>query len=148
MDVLRETIRLNAKRLRSRASLIIWGGGNEGVAALDDQNLNEIGRLTYEYDGTRVFWRQDGGVGGGGIAHDHIHWSGASPEHYCKTYADFRGLNLMEYGLDGMMNPDSIAKFATGDSLHEWPLSRDGVLAYHTATFNGTTGWTPTPLRV
>lgn len=145
MDVLRETIRLNAKRLRSRASLIIWGGGNEGVAALDDQNLNEIGRLTYEYDGTRVFWRQDGGVGGGGIAHDHIHWSGASPEHYCKTYADFRGLNLMEYGLDGMMNPDSIAKFATGDSLHEWPLSRDGVLAYHTATFNGTTGWTPTP---
>ncbi len=37
MDVLRETIRLNAKRLRSRASLIIWGGGNEGVAALDDR---------------------------------------------------------------------------------------------------------------
>ena len=145
MDVLRETIRLNAKRLRSRASLIIWGGGNEGVAALDDENLNEIGRLTYEYDGTRVFWRQDGGVSGGGITHDHIHWSGASPEHYIKTYSNFKNLNLMEYGLDGMMNLDSIAKYATGDNLNEWPISRNGVLAYHTATFNGTTGWTATP---
>lgn len=144
-DVLRETVKLGAKRLRSRASLIVWGGGNEGVAPYSDAMLNEIGRLTYEYDGTRVFWRQDGGIGGGGITHDHIHWSGASPEHYLTNYADFKNLNLMEYGLDGMMNLDSIAKFATEGEMTTWPIARSGTVAYHTATFNGTTGWTATP---
>lgn len=144
-DVLRETVILGAKRLRSRASLIVWGGGNEGIASYNDAMLNEIGKLTYEYDGTRVFWRQDGGMGGGGITHDHIHWSGASPEHYLINYADFKNLNLMEYGLDGMMNLDSIAKYATAEDMAAWPIARNGTVAYHTATFNGTTGWTATP---
>lgn len=144
-NVLKETVILGAKRLRSRASLVVWGGGNEGIASYNDSMLNEMGRLTYEYDGTRVFWRQDGGMGGGGITHDHIHWSGASPEQYLKNYADFQNLNLMEYGLDGMMNIDSIAKYATKDEMGTWPVSAKGTIAYHTATFNGYLGWNPTP---
>ncbi len=144
-DVLYETVVLGAKRLRNRPSLVVWGGGNEGVAALDDKVMNTIGKLTYETDGTRDFWRQDGGTGGTNITHDHIHWSGASPEHYLKTYANFLNLNLTEYGLSCMMNYESIQKYATAEEMAKWPLNQRGTIAYHTATFNGMLGWNPSP---
>ncbi len=144
-SVLYETVELGTKRLRNRASLVVWGGGNEGTAGYDDKVLNEMGRLTYELDGTRDFWRQDGGTGGGGITHDHIHWSGASPEHYLKTYTNMQNLNMTEYGLSCMMNYESIQKYATAEELAEWPINASGTIAYHTATFNGMLGWTPSP---
>ena len=144
-EVLYETVILGAKRLRNRASLVVWGGGNEGVAPYTDKVLNHMGKLTYETDGTRDFWRQDGGTGGTQITHDHIWWSGASPEHYIKTYANFLNLNLTEYGLGAMMNMDSIAKYATAEEMAQWPISQRGVISYHTATFNGFEGWNPSP---
>ncbi len=144
-DVLYETVILGAKRLRNRASLVVWGGGNEGAAPYTDKVLNNIGKLTYETDGTRDFWRQDGGTGGTQITHDHIWWSGASPEHYIKTYSDMQNVNLTEYGLGAMMNMDSIARYATAEEMAEWPISQRGVISYHTATFNGFEGWTPSP---
>lgn len=144
-DVLYETVILGAKRLRNRPSLVVWGGGNEGTAPYTDNVLNTIGKLTYETDGTRDFWRQDGGTGGAQITHDHIWWSGASPEHYLKTYANMPNVNLTEYGLGAMMNLDSIAKFATQAEMAEWPIDQNGDIAYHTATFNGYEGWTPSP---
>ena len=144
-DVLYETVILGAKRLRNRASLVVWGGGNEGAAPYSDKVLNNIGKLTYETDGPRDFWRQDGGTGGTQITHDHIWWSGASPEHYIKTYSNMLNVNLTEYGLGGMMNPDSIAKYATAEEMAEWPVNQKGVISYHTATFNGYEGWTPSP---
>ena len=144
-NVLYETVILGAKRLRNRASLVVWGGGNEGSAPYSDTVLNNIGKLTYETDGTRDFWRQDGGTGGTQITHDHIWWSGASPEHYIKTYSNMLNLNLTEYGLGAMMNLDSIAKYATAEEMAQWPLDQSGVIAYHTATFNGYEGWNPSP---
>ena len=144
-EVLYETVILGAKRLRNRASLVVWGGGNEGVAPYTDKVLNNIGKLTYETDGTRDFWRQDGGTGGTQITHDHIWWSGASPEHYVKTYSNMLNLNLTEYGLGAMMNMDSIAKYATAEEMAKWPVDQRGVISYHTATFNGFEGWTPSP---
>ena len=144
-DVLYETVILGAKRLRNRASLVVWGGGNEGTAPYSDKVLNNMGKLTYETDGTRDFWRQDGGTGGTNITHDHIWWSGASPEHYIKTYSDMRNVNLTEYGLGAMINLDSIDKYATAAEMAEWPVDQKGVIAYHTATFNGFEGWTPSP---
>lgn len=144
-EALYETVLLGAKRLRNRASLVVWGGGNEGTAPYTDKVLNNIGKLTYETDGTRDFWRQDGGTGGTQITHDHIWWSGASPEHYIKTYSNMLNVNLTEYGLGAMMNLDSIAKYATAEEMAEWPISQKGTIAYHTATFNGYEGWTPSP---
>ena len=144
-DVLYETVVLGAKRLRNRASLVVWGGGNEGNAPYTDKVLNNMGKLTYETDGTRDFWRQDGGTGGTQITHDHIWWSGASPEHYIKTYSNLLNLNLTEYGLGAMMNMDSIAKYATAEEMAEWPISQRGTISYHTATFNGYEGWNPSP---
>ena len=144
-DILYETVILNTKRIRNHPSLIIYGGGNEGAAPLNDTVMNQMGKLTYQYDGTRSFFRQDGGPGGAGMSHDHIHWSGASPEHYSKTYANMKNINLHEYGLDSMMNLESIAKFATEEEMQQWPLDPKGTIAYHTATFNGMHGWNPSP---
>ncbi len=144
-SVLYETVELGAKRLRNRPSLVVWGGGNEGAAAFEDTVLNQIGKMTYEYDGTRDFWRQDGGTGGTNITHDHIHWSGASPEHYLKTYSNILNLNLTEYGAACMMNYESIQKYAAAEEMAEWPLDPTGTIAYHTATFNGMLGWNPSP---
>ena len=76
----------------------------KGAGAFESVTLNNIGKLTYEYDGTRTFYRQDGGPGGAGMGHDHIHWGGQSPEHYITAYANRLYLNLHEYGLDSMMN--------------------------------------------
>ena len=144
-DVLYETVVLGAKRLRNRPSLVVWGGGNEGNAPYTDKVLNNMGKLTYETDGTRDFWRQDGGTGGMNIVHDHIWWSGASPEHYIKTYTNLNNTNMSEYGLGAMMNRSSIEKFASENELAEWPIGAKNSIAYHTATFNGFYGWNPTP---
>ena len=144
-DVLNETVVLNCKRLRNRASLAVWGGGNEGDAPYSDSVLNTMGKLTYETDGTRDFWRQDGGVGAANIRHDHIWWSGASPEYYIQTYTDIKNLNMHEYGLGAMMNRSSVVKFASDKELSEWPIGKRSSIAYHTATFDGYYGWQTTP---
>ncbi|MBR0159024.1 MAG: Ig-like domain-containing protein [Clostridia bacterium] len=143
-DVLYETVILNTKRIRNHPSLMVYGGGNEGEAPANDKVMNNIGKLTYQYDGTRDFWRQDGGYAAAGIRHDHIHWGGETPEHYATAYYDFAG-NLHEYGLDAMMNLDSIARFATEKEMAQWPIDPKSTVAYHTATFNGAKGWTQTP---
>lgn len=144
-EALYETIRINAKRIRNHPSLILYGGGNEGIGSVEDAVLNVMGKLTYEYDGTRIFYRQDGGVGGRGMTHDHIHWGGESPEHYITRYGKITEVNLHEYGLDAFMSPESVAKYASPAERMEWPVAKDGVVAYHTATFNGMHGWNPTP---
>ncbi|MBQ7699211.1 MAG: fibronectin type III domain-containing protein [Clostridia bacterium] len=144
-DVLYETVVLGAKRLRNRPSLVVWGGGNEGEAPYSDKVLNQIGKLTYETDGTRDFWRQDGGPGASNIRHDHIWWSGNSPEYYIKQYTSINYLNMHEYGLGAMMNRQSIEKFAAEDELKQWPINSKNSIAYHTATFDGFYGWMETP---
>ena len=144
-NVLYETVIYGAKRLRNRPSLAVWGGGNEGEAPYSDKVMNNMGKLTYENDGTRDFWRQDGGIAADGIRHDHIWWSGHTPEYYIKSYTKTTGLNMHEYGLGAMMNYSSIEKFATKEELAEWPIGNDNSIGYHTATFNGYTNWTTTP---
>lgn len=144
-DVLYETVVLNTKRIRNNPSLIVYGGGNEGNAPFTDTTLNNMGKLTLEYDGTRPFWRQDGAGGGGGFSHDHIHWGGQSPEHYATAYANLTGVNLHEYGLDSMMNLESVLKYATQAEVDEFPVDPKGTIAHHSATFNGGLGWNPTP---
>jgi len=144
-EPLYECVRLNTIRMRNHPSLTIYGGGNEGCGVIEDEALNMIGRLTYEYDGTRTYFRQDGGVGGAGMTHDHIHWGGEKPEHYISRYAHSYECNMHEYGLDAFMNIGSIKKYATLQEMLEWPIKKFGTVAHHTATFNGEYGWSPTP---
>ena len=143
-DVLYETVVLNTKRIRNNPSLIVYGGGNEGNAPFTDTTLNNMGKLTLEYDGTRPFWRQDGAGGGGGFSHDHIHWGGQSPEHYATAYANLTGVNLHEYGLDSMMNLESVLKYATQAEVDEFPVDpREHSPPFR--DFNGGVGWNPSP---
>jgi beta-mannosidase len=142
-EALYETVELNTKRLRNRASLILWGGGNEGTAAVTDTVLNNMCKMTYELDGTREVWRQDGWTGS--THGQHIHWSGASPEYYLEKFWNSKNINVGEYGLDGMMNLESMLKFATEEEIMKWPVSQSGSVAYHTSTFNGKYGWQQTP---
>ncbi len=144
-ELLYETVVSETKRIRSHPSLILYGGGNEGNGAFEDEVLSRIGALTYEYDGTRVYYRQDGGISGKGMTHDHIHWGGEKPEHYLTRYAHTRELNMHEYGLDSFMNYESVLKYASLGDIIEWPIISDSVIAHHTATFNGVYGWGPTP---
>lgn len=144
-DVLYETVKAGTVRIRNHPSLVLYGGGNEGLGAIDDIILNRIGRLTYQYDGTRAFYRQDGGISGKGMVHDHIHWGGEKPEHYVTKYALRNELNLHEYGLDSFMNIGSVKKYASREEIFEWPVAERGTVAHHTATFNGEYGWNPTP---
>ena len=104
-----------------------------------------MGKLTYETDGTRDFWRQDGGLAAANIRHDHIWWSGNTPEYYIKQYTSGNYLNMHEYGLGAMMNRQSTEKFATEEELSQWPITNKNSIAYHTATFNGFYNWQPTP---
>ncbi len=144
-EALYECVRLNTIRMRNHPSLILYGGGNEGNGVIEDEALNTIGRLTYEYDGTRTYFRQDGGSGGAGMTHDHIHWGGEKPEHYMTKYGLSNELNLHEYGLDSFMNISSVRRYAALQDMLEWPYRQRGVISYHTATFNGAYGWSPTP---
>lgn len=144
-DALYECVRLNTIRMRNHPSLILYGGGNEGNGAIEDEALNRIGCLTYEYDGTRSYFRQDGGASGEGMVHDHIHWGGEKPEHYMTRYGFSNEKNMHEYGLDAFMNLSSVRRYASLAEMLEWPVRSRGVISYHTATFNGAHGWSPTP---
>ena len=155
-EALLETVEVGVKRLRNRASLFMWCGGNEGAAYLDQQDvedkytgpypeafdptvLNKMGKLTIELDGTRPWHRQDPY---GGSRHDYsASWSGMNPQTNMTLETIFWG----EFGVDCWPNMESIEKFtpqAELDALKategtdEWEISPDGALAYHTPMFN------------
>ena len=126
-DVLYETIIRNTKRIRNHPSLFMYGGGNEGLAALQERVLNGIGRLCMEYDGTRAWHRQDPY---GESNHNYDSYTGSMPNEEWLTYsAPFIG----EFGLNTMMNMESIAKVAPAEELEEWPVDLEGSVAHHTA---------------
>ncbi len=130
-EVLYETVIENVKRIRNYPSLVMYGGGNEGLASLSARVLNEIGRLTIENDGTRPWHRQDPY---GDSSHNYDSFHGNMPlEDYITYEATFIG----EYGQASMMNMESISKYATQEEMNEWPLSQDGTLAWHCFVWNG-----------
>ena len=54
-------------------------------------------------------------------------------------YTDFE--DFFKHDMDAVI----LANFATEAEMAEWPIDPEGVVAYHTATFNGMKGWNPTP---
>lgn len=130
-EVLYDTVIENVKRIRNYPSLVMYGGGNEGLAALSARVLNNIGRLTIENDGTRPWHRQDPY---GDSSHNYDSFHGNMPlEDYITYEATFIG----EYGQASMMNMESIAKYATPEEMAQWPLAQDGTLAWHCFVWNG-----------
>ena len=140
-EVLLETVRRGVLRLRNRASLFLWCGGNEGAAPLETQGvydpaaLNAMGKLTLELDGTRPWHRQEPC---GGSLHNYLaSWEGKNPAANMTLEAPFFG----EFGVDCWPNLESIRKFLPEkeeDAYRKGPFSirHDSVLAHHTPMFD------------
>lgn len=133
-----ETARRGVERLRNHPSLVVWGGGNElgndkSFAGLDDELLSTIGRICCELDGTRDFWRTDPWAGSD---HHHISWSGWTPDKFLKHYADRYGVCQNEFGLDTLMNVESLRRISPPEEHDMFPWRHFTAMAHHTATFN------------
>lgn len=140
-ETLLETVEHGVLRLRNRASLFLWCGGNEGCAPLeaneifDPEVLNEMGKRTLELDNTRPWHRQEPC---GGSIHDYrASWEGKNPTSNMTMEADFIG----EFGVDCWPNFESVKRFTPSEELIETDrynffINPDGVIAHHTPMFN------------
>lgn len=126
-----ETVKLNTIRIRNHPSLVMYGGGNENAMQADLTPLKEMGRITYENDGTRVYHLNE--PWGGSIHNYDPYWGGGELDVYFKLpeTTPFIG----EYGNASLMNRESIAKFATEEEMAEWPISYDNSISHHTPKF-------------
>ncbi len=129
-EILYDTVVRNTKRIRNHPSLAMYGGGNEGLASLGERVLNTMGKLCYENDGTRPWHRQDPY---GNSSHSYDSYTGCMPMEEWLTYTStFIG----EFGMETMMNLESIAKVADEKELTQWPIDPNGSVAHHTALWN------------
>ena len=140
-EVIREPIfdmaRRSVVRLRNHPSLIVWGGGNElgnnPNFSVHDEVVNTIGRICYELDGTRDYWRTDPYAGS---EHHHIAWTGWTPDEFLRHYADKEGVCQNEYGLDTLMNVETLRRISGPEEHEMFPWRHFTAMAHHTATFN------------
>lgn len=138
-DVLCDTVRRGVRRLRNRASLVSWCGGNEHIVKESDHPVlfGILGRETYLADGTRLYFPQEENIGrpGYAICHSHIRWGGVYPEHYLENYGSTPN-SLGEWGADTLMDVESTIRTVGAEEAAKWPVDPDGPVAYHTAMFN------------
>lgn len=128
-DMLEETVRLNTLRLRNRASLAIYTGGNESSKPFG-RAIDMMGRLSIELDGTRAFHR---GEPWGGSMHNYDSYWGRQPlDVHVNHTADFYG----EYGLACFPVYESVQRYLPEAEKQLWPPPADGALAFHTPIFN------------
>lgn len=135
--VLKETVIRNALRLRNNPSLILWCGGNESHYESLSRNptdavMDMIGKLTFEYDGTRAFHRTSPYPRGGVTSHNYdVYWE-EMPYDSILSYQDaFIG----EFGFPSSPNMESVRKYIASDQIDIWPPEKDGDIVYHTPVF-------------
>ena len=127
--MLEETVRLNTLRLRNRASLAMWGAGNESGKPFG-RAIDMMGRLSIEMDGTRPFHR---GEPWGGSGHPYDSYWGRQPlDEHLRREADFFG----EYGLACFPVYESVQRYLPDNEKQLWPPPADGAFAFHTPIFN------------
>jgi beta-mannosidase len=128
-EMLEETVRLNTLRLRNRASLVMWGAGNESGKPFG-RAIDMMGRLGIELDGTRPFHR---GEPWGGSSHPYDSYWGRQPlDEHLRKESDFFG----EYGLACFPIYESVQRYLPDSEKQVWPPPADGAFAFHTPIFN------------
>ena len=128
-DALEETVRLNTLRIRNRASLAIYTGGNESDKPFG-KAIDMMGRLAIELDGTRAFHR---GEPWGGSQHNYDSYWGRQPlDAHLRHEADFYG----EYGLACFPVYESVQRYLPDNEKQLWPPPEHGAFAFHTPVFN------------
>ncbi len=128
-NLLEQTVRENILRLRSRASLAIYTGGNESGDPFGPA-IDMMGRLTIELDGTRDFHR---GEPCGGSEHNYdVYWGGAPLDRSFVIHSIFFG----ESGIASYPDYESVLRFMPDEEQKLWPPPADKTFAYHTPIFN------------
>lgn len=128
-EVLRDGVKRSILRLRNRASLCMWCGGNESDNPTDAA-MDMIGRLAYEMDGSRPFHRNDPW---GGSSHNYkVYWSQYDFDYNLSYTAPFIG----EFGFASSPNKESVQKYCTEEDFKVWPPIPEGNVEYHTPVFN------------
>ena len=128
-DMLEETVRLNTLRIRNRASLVIYTGGNESGKPFG-KAIDMMGRLAIELDGTRAFHR---GEPWGGSRHNYnSYWSRQPLDEHLRHEADFYG----EYGLACFPVYESVQRYLPDNEKQLWPPPENGAFTFHTPIFN------------
>lgn len=129
IDAVEETVRRNTLRLRNRASLVMWGAGNESSAP-HGEAIDRMGRLATELDGTRPFHR---GEAWGGSDHNYDVWWGREPiDHNLAMTARFWG----EFGVPSFPLEESVRRYLPERERDLWPPPAAGSFAHHTPVFD------------
>ena len=140
-DVLEETARLNALRLRNHPSLLIWTGGNESSNP-KGKAINMMGRLAIELDNTRPFHR---GEPWGGSDHNYAcWWARAHLDTNLRMTSPFIG----EFGIASMRGPGIGAEVFAGRRTRALASQRKRRLhASHAGLQHHAGHGSPAPIR-
>lgn len=131
-DVMEQTIRCNTLRLRNAPALVMWGGGNESPNPFGAE-IDRMGQLAIELDGTRPFHR---GEGWGGSTHDYTcYWGQQSLQYNMTLTSEFFG----KFGLASAPCMESIKRYLPEEEWSCPPPESGPCFTYHTPIF-GTGG--------
>lgn len=119
LGVLDRQVSRSVKRLRSRPSLVMWGGGNEnGAHGGADEGLFLVGRRCRGLDPSRPFHRTDPW---GGSVHNWDVYHGGEPLE--QSTSGMPSVFYGEYGIPSQPNRESCLRYMPAEQLDVFPLT-------------------------
>ncbi|OWR30882.1 hypothetical protein CDO73_09860 [Saccharibacillus sp. O23] len=117
LGVLDRQVSRSVKRLRSRPSLVMWGGGNEnGAHGGADEGLFLVGRRCRGLDPSRPFHRTDPW---GGSVHNWDVYHGGEPLE--ESTSGMPSVFYGEYGIPSQPNRESCLRYMPAEQLDVFP---------------------------
>lgn len=132
---LTECVYQHTVRLRNRASLVLWAGGNESAEA-DGYNMEQMAKISYETDGSRPFHRSD--PCGKGTVHNYAtYWEMKDMD----ATLDVEGVFMGEYGMASAPVLASVNRYTLPEERGRWDPDTMNSFTYHTPRFNQIMPW-------
>ena len=131
-----ETVEQHTVRLRNRASLVLWAGGNESAEA-DGYPMDRMAKIAYEMDGTRPFHRSD--PCGKGTVHNYsTYWEMRDMD----ATLSVEGIFMGEYGMASAPVLRSVNRYIPEEERGVWGNPEEiNSFTYHTPRFNQIMPW-------
>lgn len=126
---LADTVIRNLIRIRNHPSLVTLAGGNESDIA-DSPAMTRMARMSYEFDGTRVFYKTSPF---GGIIHSYITYWGRMD---IDASLNLEAPVIAEFGMASAPNLRSVQRYLPDDEKEMWPPKEKGSFYYHMPRFN------------
>lgn len=128
VDILKDTVERNTRRIRNFPALVMYGAGNESPDPYGEA-IDMMGRLSIELDGTRPYHR---GQPWGGSQHDYdSYWDGQHVDHHLTATAPFWG----EFGFASIPAYETFVRYMPKESLKVFPLENNPDFVMHTPCF-------------